>query len=134
MISMELSRRESIAALLKVVPDIHLAIVFGSLASGTERFESDIDLAVEAGRPLTVHEKVAVIEVVAQEFGRPVDLVDLHTAGEPVLGQILKNGIRILGTSDEHAKLIRRHVFDNTDFTPYRTRILTERRRAWIGK
>lgn len=134
MIALDLARRQAIAALLKVIPDIHLAIVFGSMASGTEGFESDIDLAVEAGRPLTVQEKMSVIEVVAQELGRPVDLVDLHRAGEPVLGQILKNGIRILGTSDEHAKLIRRHVFDNTDFTPYRTRILTERRRAWIGK
>lgn len=124
--------KQAIAEALKVVPEIRFAILFGSFGAGTPRAESDLDLAVDMGRPLATIEKMKLIEELATTFGRPIDLVDLHTAGEPVLGEILKNGIRILGTADQYASLIRRHVFDNADFAPYRDRILRERRRAWI--
>jgi hypothetical protein len=53
--------------------------------------------------------------------------------GEPLLGQILQNGRRILGGSDVHAQYITRHVMDVEDFVPYQERILRERRQAWIG-
>jgi len=125
------------AIILKVLgrhPRIRLAILFGSLASGQARPESDLDLAVDAGAALTAGEKVALIEDLALEIGRPVDLVDLQTAGEPLLGQVVTRGRRILGSDMHFAELIRKHVFDAADFMPYRTRILSERRQGWIGK
>jgi hypothetical protein len=70
----------------------------------------------------------------AGRAGRPIDLVDIHAIGEPLLGQILKHGKRILGSDTHYANLIRRHLFDVADFLPYRNRILAERRQAWIGK
>ena len=119
---------------LRSLPDIHFAILFGSLATCAERKESDIDLAVDAGRPLTPTEKMALIAELAGRFGRPIDLVDIQTVGEPMLGQILKHGTRVLGSNTRYASLIRKHLFDNADFMPYRDRILQARRRAWIGK
>lgn len=115
-------------------PLLRQAIVFGSVASGRETFESDLDLAVDAGRPLTAEEKLALISDLAQALGRPVDLIDLQAAGEPLLGQILRGGRRILGSDSDYAALIRRHVLDQADFAPYRARILAERRDAWIGR
>jgi hypothetical protein len=50
------------------------------------------------------------------------------------LGQILRHGTRLLGSETAYADLIRRHLFDQADFLPYRRRILAERRRGWIGK
>ena len=120
--------------MLGIQPGIELAIIFGSIAAGTERPESDLDLAVDAGHILTVEEKRILISELAGRIGRPVDLVDLRTAGEPLLGQILKHGIRILGSTACYARLLRRHLFDSADFLPYRERILRERRRAWIGR
>ena len=113
---------------------IRQAIIFGSTAFGTQHRDSDLDLAVSAERPLTAAEKTTLIAALAVATGRPVDLVDLQTVGEPLLGQILRHGKRILGTDSEYAALIRRHVFDQADFSPYRDRILAERRRAWIGR
>ena len=106
--------------------------MFGSLANGAGRMESDLDLAVDAGRHLTASEKMALISELAERTGRPVDLVDIRAVGEPLLGQILQHGKRILGSDTLYASLIRRHVFDQADFLPYRNRILAERRQAWI--
>ena len=83
---------------------------------------------------LTAETKMALIGALSQAIGRPVDLIDLRVAGEPLLGQILKHGVRLMGSDSDHAELIKRHLFDEADFMPYRRRILAERRRAWIGK
>jgi len=132
------SNHESlISAILAAIsrrPGIELAILFGSLAAGAGRGDSDLDLAVDAGRRLTASEKMALISDLADGIGRPLDLVDLRAVGEPLLGQILRHGKRILGSDTLYANVIRRHLFDEADYLPYRDRILAERRRAWIGK
>jgi uncharacterized protein len=112
---------------------LRLAILFGSIAAARENPESDIDIAVDCGRPLTSEEKLELINDLAFATGRPVDLIDLTTVGEPMLGQILQTGIRILGTKAHFAALLRKHLFDSADFLPYRRRILESRRRAWIA-
>lgn len=114
-------------------PHLQLVILFGSVATGHASAGSDLDLAVDAGHPLTAEEKMALIASLAQSTGRPVDLIDLRTTGEPLLGQILSQGRRILGSDERYANLIRRHLLDEADFLPYRNRILEHRRRTWIG-
>ena len=113
---------------------IRLALLFGSLAKGTFGRESDLDIAVGAGRTLEVQEKIALIEELAEATGRPVDLVDLSTVGEPLLGQILAGGRRILGDDAGHAELVLKHLYNQADFGPYQKRILQQRRAAWIGQ
>ncbi len=130
----DLNLQQAILSAIGTQPSIELAIVFGSLAVGEERIESDIDLAVDAGRCLTASEKIALISELAGRTGRPIDLVDIRAIGEPLLGQILRHGKRILGSDTHYGNLIRRHLFDQADYLPYRNRILAERRQAWIGK
>ena len=126
--------KEAILTAIGTQPGIVLAILFGSLAAGKGHAESDLDLAVDAGRRLTASEKMALISELAGRTGRPIDLVDVRTAGEPLLGQILRHGKRILGSDTHYANLLCKHLFDQADFLPYRNRILAERRQAWIGK
>jgi predicted nucleotidyltransferase len=130
--------QQSIDAQLKEVfahfPKITLAILFGSVASGRQRTDSDLDIAVAADQTLTVYEKTALIGALAEHTGRPIDLIDLSVASEPLLGQILRHGRRILGGDTLYGELISRHLFEQADFMPYRTRLLAERRMAWIGK
>lgn len=133
-LTQDVNLRQAILAAIHTQPAIGLAILFGSLAAGEGRAESDLDLAVDAGRPLTSGEKMALISDLAGRTGRPVDLVDIQAAGEPLLGQILRHGKRILGSDTHYASLIRKHLFDQADYLPYRNRILAERRQAWIGK
>ncbi len=118
---------------LKRHPRIRQALVFGSMATGTAGAESDLDIAVEAEHALGADEKAYLIAELAALTGRPVDLIDLKTIGEPLLGEVLRHGQRILGSSTDHAELIRRHVFESEDFQPYVSRMLRERRQAWTG-
>lgn len=115
-------------------PKIALAVLFGSVASGCQRADSDLDIAVAAEQAITVHEKMALVGALAERTGRPIDLIDLNGVSEPLLGQIVRHGRRVLGSDTLYGELIRRHVFEQADFMPYRTRLLAERRMAWIGK
>jgi predicted nucleotidyltransferase len=115
-------------------PRLRQAIVFGSMAADTAKADSDLDLAVDVGRALTPEERLALIADLAIWCGRPVDLVDLCAVGEPLLGQILRHGRRLLGSHADFGRLIARHLTDSADFLPLRRRIQDERRRAWIGK
>src|SRR2546426_8083615 len=129
---MDAAITQEVLEVLKNHSDIRLAILFGSLASDRGTNQSDLDLAVDAGRPLDLPLKINLISELANRTGRPVDLVDLRTAGEPLLGQILRYGKKILGDNTRYADLIRRHVFDEADFLRYRNEMIAQRRRAWI--
>ncbi|MBK9441175.1 MAG: nucleotidyltransferase domain-containing protein [Comamonadaceae bacterium] len=115
-------------------PKLVLALVFGSVARGEQRASSDVDIAVAAHQLLTAAEKVDIISALAEETGRPIDLIDLKLAAEPLLGQIVRHGRRLLGSDAAYGNLITRHLFEQADFMPYRNRVLAERRLAWIGK
>lgn len=123
---------QALRTLLETHGGIQLAILFGSLASNTERTDSDIDIAVQASQPLAIEARMQLIEKIAGLTGRPVDLIDLRTAGEPLLGEILR-GQRLLGSDEHHARLLTRHLLDAADFLPLQQRILKERRDAWTS-
>ena len=129
-----LSASEALRGVLERHPELELAIVSGSVASGSARADSDLDLAVSTGRPLSTEARIALIEELAAATGRPVDLVDLTRAGEPLLGEIVSNGQRLRGSDEAYASLVTRHLLDKADFLPYRDRILAERRQAWIDE
>ncbi|EAT58100.1 MULTISPECIES: nucleotidyltransferase domain-containing protein [Chlorobium] len=130
--------RESIDTQIKHVLERHnaisVALLFGSLAKGTAHHDSDLDLAVGADHTLSVDETMALIADLATVVGRPVDLIDLATAGEPLLGQIISGGRRIVGSDTRYAELLLKHLYNEADFVPYQRRILKERREAWIGR
>lgn len=115
-------------------PKIVLALIFGSVASGHQRADSDLDIAVAAEHALTADERRGLIDALATSTGRPIDLIDLTTVSEPLLGQILRHGRKVFGNNTLYGEIISRHVFEQADFMPYRTRLLAERRAAWIGK
>lgn len=114
--------------------EIRLAIAFGSVGQGRATASSDLDIAVLCEQTMSSDLRSTLIAVLARVTGRPVDLIDLRRAGEPLLGVILTSGRRILSRDDSaYAELLRKHLFDATDFLPYRNRILAERRSKWIG-
>ncbi|MBK9161503.1 MAG: nucleotidyltransferase domain-containing protein [Nitrosomonadales bacterium] len=119
---------------LEQFPQVSLAVLFGSAARGHQQPESDLDIAVAANRPLTADEKIAIIGALAERTGRPIDLIDLNGVAEPLLGQVVRHGRKILGSDTLYGELISRHLFEQADFMPYRARLLAERRLAWIGK
>jgi predicted nucleotidyltransferase len=69
---------------------VSLAIVFGSVARGAERPDSDVDVAVIVEPGVDLAEVSARI---AREVGREVDVVSLREAGVPLLDAILRDGV-----------------------------------------
>ena len=125
---------DRLRSVLARCPTLELAVLFGSVALGRQRPDSDLDIAIAANQALTAAEKMAIIEALAERTGRPIDLIDLKVVAEPLLGQIVRHGRRLLGSDTAYGQLISRHLFEQADFMPYRTRVLAERRAAWTGK
>jgi predicted nucleotidyltransferase len=116
-------------------PGILLCILFGSVAEQRATFSSDLDVAVAGNKPLGVDERQALIEELALEFGRPVDLIDLQTTAGELLHQILIKG-KLIFCHDHllYAGIIKKMLFNQSDMMPYHDRILKERRERWINK
>ena len=122
---------QQVSQWLATQPDIRLAVGFGSVFDGTSKPDSDIDIAVRAEKPLDAERKTELIEAIVRLTGRAVDLVDLTRIGEPLRGEVLK-GQRLLGSDEEWAEQMQRHIYDNEDFVPYVRRLLAERRERWL--
>ena len=73
MLTQDENLTRAILGALNTQPGIRLAILFGSLAAGRERADSDLDLAVDAGHRLTAGEKLVLMNKLAERTGRPVD-------------------------------------------------------------
>jgi len=98
---------------------------------GRARPDSDLDVAVAADRPLDAAQKQALIERLAEASGRPVDLIDLRTAGEPLLGRALQGRPLLLRDRRLFEEIIKRHLIEVEDFLPLQRRLLAKRRKAW---
>ena len=115
-------------------PSVVMAFVFGSLATGHARSDSDLDVAVLATTALSSQTRMDMIGDLALGFGRPVDLLDLSQTHGLLLQQVLTRG-RIIFCKDRsrYAALLLRMLYEEADYMPYYRRILAERRRTWIG-
>ena len=88
---------ERLAARLRAAGAVY-ATLFGSVSRGTARRDSDIDVAVSFGKPMTSDLRMALTGLIAEVAGRSVDLVDLEKAEGLVLSQAL-GGTEILCNS-----------------------------------
>ena len=122
---------DQLTALLLQFPQIKLAILFGSQATGCVRPDSDIDLGMLSQEPLSAGFRLQLMQAISAKFGRPVDIVDLFHVPEPITGQVL-GGIRLLGDDTACGNLLYRHLLNVADFLPLHQRMLTERRNRWI--
>jgi predicted nucleotidyltransferase len=62
------------------------AWVFGSTVSGSNRPDSDIDLLVTFGNPVTLFEQIDLAEELTRLTGRRIDLMTaIHPAFEPYI-------------------------------------------------
>jgi predicted nucleotidyltransferase len=88
---------EAAAMVREIVPGARVW-AFGSRVKGTERDGSDLDLLIDAGRPLTLDERAA-LSVRFEESGLPmrVDFVDAQQADPQFLQAIVSERIPLWG-------------------------------------
>lgn len=68
--------------------------VFGSAARGELRADSDIDLLVEFGRPVSLFEFARLRRHLQELLGRPVDLVTREALKPHLRERILREAVR----------------------------------------
>lgn len=126
---------DRVSAALHEIPELRLAVAFGSVASGRATPRSDLDLAVAGPGPITWEQRAAWEGIVATAAGREVDLVDLRSAHGLILREILTRG-RLLVCRDRqlYAAFIQRLWAELADFQPQLDRLIRKRVRRWIPK
>ena len=91
---------EAVADLLRQAlagrTEVRLAILFGSTARGTDRADSDVDVAV-LGREV---DPLALATDLTRAVNREVQIVDLDAVGFPMLQAIVRDGVVVA----EHEK------------------------------
>lgn len=83
-----------VAEYFKAYPAVQAVYVYGSVASKTTGAESDVDLGIICpfDQPIDAWTRLQMAEDLAEQLGRPVDLVNLADAS-PILGmQVLRKG------------------------------------------
>jgi predicted nucleotidyltransferase len=113
-------------------PTLQLAIVFGSVALGKCRFDSDIDVAVYFSSPLNPQKHQQLVDEIATRTGRPVDLIDLSTAGGSLLRQIIRSGRIVFCKNPGLPGLLTQRVLDwQEDFEPQLAALYRDRLRRF---
>jgi predicted nucleotidyltransferase len=82
----------ALRAVLAAKPQIVLAHLFGSVARGTARVNSDLDLAVDAEGELDLLE---LARELGARVGREVQVVRLCDATIPLLDEIVRDGVLV---------------------------------------
>jgi len=118
---------------LQTIPDLRVALLYGSAASGRLRSDSDVDVAVLFDHPLDVEQKVMLTARLEYRLSRTVDLVDLFSLNGTILKQILCKGrVLIRKKTEDLTKLLYRMIYNQADMMPYVHRTLKERQRRFI--
>jgi predicted nucleotidyltransferase len=86
---------------------VRFAYLFGSAATGAQRADSDIDLAVyldPSQHADALELRLALMSAFAQVLGREVDVVVLNEAPLPLLGAVLGERV-VVYSADESARV-----------------------------
>ena len=90
----ELEHKSSIIKIITAFyPDVKIYL-FGSYARGTAKQGSDIDIAIDAGKRLNLHEHQFLFNLLdALPTPQKIDLVDMYKISDDMRESILQKGI-----------------------------------------
>ena len=124
---------EAIRAFFEGEDNVRLAFLFGSLARKRARPDSDVDMAVLFKNPPSPLGRLGLCANLEEHLKRNVDLISLNSAGPVIKMQVLKTGIKILGSRDVYEEFFVKTVREYDDFkqiiAPQEGAVL--RRRLW---
>jgi len=120
-------QEEAIAQITGVFQEVQAIYLFGSVARGEAREESDVDLAILAEREVDPVLLWETAQEIADAVGREVDLLDLRAVSTVMRMQVISRGERI----DCRDKMAA-EVFEDFVFSHYA--LLNEERQAILDE
>ncbi|KUO49323.1 MAG: DNA polymerase subunit beta [Desulfitibacter sp. BRH_c19] len=105
MVKLDKNKIESIINYLLEKVDPYLIILFGSVAKGYMRADSDVDLGFLSDKKLDNYEIFLIAQGLADILGREVDLVDLDQASTVFQAQVISSGKVIYCNNEKRRKL-----------------------------
>lgn len=109
------------------LPNVQVAILYGSATTGKLRPSSDIDVAVLFDQPLSAERRMTLAGNLQSRLNRPVDLVDLSGVTGTILQQILCTGkVVIKKNPSAYNRLLQRMIYNQADMMPYARRALLQ--------
>jgi predicted nucleotidyltransferase len=90
----EIKYKDVIIKIIEIYFPTAKIYLFGSYARGTNQWGSDIDIAIDVGRPLTLFELQDPARLIdALPMAQKVDLVDLNRVPDKMRQAILQEGV-----------------------------------------
>lgn len=80
---------------LRLLPEVETAYLFGSRARGDARSDSDLDLAILAPTPIEPLQRLQLQREMTALLDCDVDLVDLRHASSVLRLEVVKSGVRL---------------------------------------
>jgi predicted nucleotidyltransferase len=98
---------------------LKLVVIFGSFASGKNRKDSDLDIAVLGLKEISFKEQISLINELSLIFNKDVDLSVLNRANPLLAFQVSQNPILLYGNYEDFLKF-KLYAFNAYhDYTPY---------------
>lgn len=115
--------RDTLSAIQQILdqrPDVLSAVIFGSLAAGTARPSSDVDLAVDLKAEAfpSAWELGGLVDELSRAVGRRVDLVVLAQVRSSLLRREISKGVLVKGSHEGWVEFRRRAFREWREFAP----------------
>lgn len=98
----------SLVAELRTLPDVRLAVLFGSTARGDDGAGSDLDVLVRFSEPSSLRGRTRLADRLQAAAQRDVQLVSLDDASPLVLRDVLRDGRVLVDRDGDWPRLRRR--------------------------
>jgi len=98
---------------------LKLVVIFGSFASGKNKKDSDLDIAILGSKDVSLKEQINLINELSRVFNRNIDLSVLNKANPLLLFEASKNSILLYGSREDFLKF-KLYAFNAyNDYAPY---------------
>jgi len=97
------------------VSDVRLVVLFGSVARGEARVDSDLDVGILGG---TFWEQLELGSRIGARTGREAHVVDLAQAGEVLRFEVARDGVCVFERADAWARFRAEAMIAYWDFEP----------------
>ena len=117
---MEISNLQKLK-IAKIAKKFHLKliVVFGSFASGKNRVDSDLDIAILGIKEISFSEQINLINEFSRVFNKNIDLSILNNVNPLLLFEVSKNSILLYGSREDFVKFKLYAFKVYNDYTPY---------------